>query len=122
MTEQLGRSRAADEGFTLIELLIAVVMVGVLTAVVIVGIAGLTNNGKSAACSASRDASKAATAVHYANTSGTYPATLTAMTGTTPSELDLPTGGTMAADGLSYTANGWTLTMTAGTPPSFACS
>ncbi len=84
MTEQLRRSRAADEGFTLIEL--------------------------------------PATAVHYANTSGTYPATLTAMTGTTPSELDLPTGGTMAADGLSYTANGWTLTMTAGTPPSFACS
>ena len=58
-----------EEGFTLIELLIAIVVVGVLTAVVIVGIGGLTDNGKASACAASRDAAKTASAVHKANTS-----------------------------------------------------
>ena len=56
-----------DEGFTLIELLIAIVVVGILTAVVIVGIGGLTDTGKKSACQASRDAAKAAAAVHYNN-------------------------------------------------------
>ena len=39
-----------EEGFTLIELLIAIVVVGILTAVVIVGIGGLTDNGNGSAC------------------------------------------------------------------------
>ena len=52
-----------EEGFTLIELLIAIVVVGILTAVVIVGIGGLTDNGAKSACAASRDAAKAASAV-----------------------------------------------------------
>ena len=56
-----------EEGFTLIELLIAIVVVGILTAVVIVGIGGLTDNGKKGACQASKDAAKAAVAVHYSN-------------------------------------------------------
>src|SRR5262245_24983473 len=65
-----------EQGFTLIELLIAIVVVGIQTAVAIVGIAGLTNNGKTSACAASRDAAKAATAVYYANNNGAYPQTL----------------------------------------------
>ena len=59
-----------EEGFTLIELLIAIVVVGILTAVVIVGIGGLADNGKNSACAASKDAAKAAQAVHYNNTNG----------------------------------------------------
>ena len=49
-----------EEGFTLIELLIAIVVVGILTAVVIVGIGGLTDTGSKSACAASLDAAKAA--------------------------------------------------------------
>ncbi|MGE0880651.1 MAG: type II secretion system protein [Acidimicrobiia bacterium] len=119
--EQLKQRRANDEGFTLIELLIAIVVVGILATVVIVGIAGLNNNGKNAACKSSLDAAKAATAVYYSNNTA-YPATLAAMTGATPPILELPQGTALNAGNLSYTTNGWTLTMTAGNPPTFACS
>jgi prepilin-type N-terminal cleavage/methylation domain-containing protein len=100
-----------ERGFTLIELLIAIVVVGVLTAVAIVGIAGLTDQGESAACSATADAVKAAQAVHYAN-SGAYPNNFTDMTGTTPPELEASGGVTVAAG--TITGDGWTITDTGG--------
>jgi prepilin-type N-terminal cleavage/methylation domain-containing protein len=107
-----------EEGFTLIELLIAIVVVGILTAVVIVGIGGLTDNGKSSACAASRDAAKTAAAVHKANT-GSWP---TAFTDYTAAELDT-TDVTVAATTLKHGTD-WTLTGTfsATTPPALVCS
>jgi len=90
-----------EEGFTLIELLIAIVVVGILTAVVIVGIGGLTNSGKKSTCQASLDAAKAAVAVHYANqTPNAYPATFGAMETATPPELEL---------GATLTGSNWTI-------------
>jgi len=41
--------------------------VGVLTAVAIVGIGGLVDNGHVSACQASADAAKAASAVYFSN-------------------------------------------------------
>src|SRR5439155_990592 len=79
-----------EQGFTLIELLIAIVVVGILTAVAIVGIAGLTNKGATASCSATLDAIKASQAVHYANNSGAYPTDFATMI--TAKELDLSGG------------------------------
>ena len=122
MLKNLQERRGSDEGFTLIELLIAIVVIGVLSAVVIVGIGGLTNNGKTAACKTGADAAKAATAVHYANTNGVYPALLTDMTATTPPELELATGQSVTGAGLIIASNGWTLTMTPGSPPTYACT
>ncbi len=112
-----------EQGFTLIELLIAIVVVGILTAVAIVGIAGLTNNGKTSACAASLDAAKAATAVHYANTNGQYPTSLGQMV--TAKEWEAPQGVTVGATDVSVSTNGWTLTMTPGTggaAPTYACT
>jgi prepilin-type N-terminal cleavage/methylation domain-containing protein len=96
-----------EQGFTLIELLIAIVVVGILTAVAIVGIAGLTNNGTKSACATTQDAVRAAEAVHYANNNGTYPTKFTDMTGTTPPELELT--GSTTATATAITGNGWTL-------------
>lgn len=118
-----------EKGFTLIELLVAIVVVGILTAVAIVGIAGLQNNGSKSACNASLDAAKAATAVHYANTSGTYPVLLDdfAPAGQ-PKEWEGPNGVAIVDDSATVshiTTNGWTLTMTAGAgknAPTFACT
>ncbi|MCU1361689.1 MAG: hypothetical protein JWN99_2978 [Ilumatobacteraceae bacterium] len=113
-----------DEGFTLIEIVIAIVLVGILSAVAVIGIGSLTNKGNSAACTSSLDAAKAATVVHYA-AAGAYPATLTAMTSSTPQELTLPSGVTVAGTGLSTTGASWTLTMTpgaSGAAPTFVCT
>ena len=106
-----------ENGFTLIELLIAIVVVGILTAVAIVGIAGLTDNGKTAACSATSDAAKAAQAVYYSNHNGVYPASFDAMLTDTPHpELELSGGTTHAGNavGDTITGSGWTLTSANG--------
>ena len=111
MLKQLQDRRGSDEGFTLIELLIAIVVIGVLSAVVIVGIGGLTNNGKAGACAASRDATKAGMAVHYSNNAGAYPATVQTMV--TAKELELSGGTTVdVATGLIVTGTGWNFTYT----------
>jgi prepilin-type N-terminal cleavage/methylation domain-containing protein len=110
-----------DAGFTLVEIVIAIVLVGILSAVAVVGIGSLTDKGNDSACEASLDAAKAAAVVHLASTNS-YPATLTAMTtGSTPA-LTLPSGVAIAASGLATTGPAWTLTMTPGQPPTFVCT
>jgi len=131
MRNKFMERRASDEGFTLIELLIAIVVVGILTTVVIVGVGSLQNSGQSATCKASADAALAASNVHYANTNG-WPADYLAMTAA--NELKIPSGVTFgaapgtpapAAGDLVMNINTKTLTMTpaaGAVAPSFACS
>lgn len=118
------RHRRPDHGFTLVEILIAIVLVGILTAVVVVGVGSLTSKGSASACSASLDASRAATAVHLAGT-GAYPTSFTQMTSAAPPTLSLPSGVTVDASGTTASGNGWVLSLlatTAGAPPTFVCS
>jgi prepilin-type N-terminal cleavage/methylation domain-containing protein len=109
MTEHVAQQRD-ERGFTLIELLIAIVVVGILTAVAIVGIGGLTDNGSSSACNATRDAAKTASAVHFANTDK-YPANFNELVSPVK-ELDIPSN--VKNNGGNLTAKHWILTMTGG--------
>ena len=125
ITESHHRASRRDSGFTLIEVLIAIVVVGVLSAVVILGIGALTDSGEESACTASADAAKAAATVFYAN-EGRYPLTLSELTAADPPVLEMPTDVTVAsgANVTSGTGASWTLTMTPGSgtdAPTFAC-
>jgi type IV pilus assembly protein PilA len=124
-----------DKGFTLIEILIAIVLVGILSAVAVVGISNLVSKGSTSACTASADASRAASAVYFASNNTYPPAFADMVVGTAavvgppavaavPASLTLPSGvtytGMVAKSGTS-----WTLTMTAGsgtTGPTFVCT
>ncbi|MFN8022048.1 MAG: lectin-like protein [Acidimicrobiales bacterium] len=114
--------RSTDQGFTLVEILVAIVLVGILSAVGVVGVGSLTSRGATAGCAASLDAARAAASVQLAST-GSYPTTFTQMTGS--NSLSLPSSATVAPSGVVVTGSGWTLAMLSGgigAPPVFVCS
>lgn len=66
------RQRRTEEGFTLIELLIVIVILGILAAVVVFAVTGITDRGKKSACKA--DVNTIQTAAEAYNTkNGAYP-------------------------------------------------
>jgi prepilin-type N-terminal cleavage/methylation domain-containing protein len=133
-----------EKGFTLVEILIAIVLIGILSAVAVVGISNLVSKGTASACGASKDAAQAAGAVYFGST-GAYPTTLAELVvvGANGPALTLPTGVTVnvaavpaptapattppaAAIGMQASGGSWWLTMTAAgsatTPPTFVCA
>jgi prepilin-type N-terminal cleavage/methylation domain-containing protein len=119
MFTQMKKARE-EQGFTLIELLITIVVVGILAAVVVLSIDGLTNTGATSACKTSKDAAEAASQVYYANHSSTWPTSFTVMNG---NELNPSSDVTVAADTITHGSD-WTLTATwsATAAPTFVCS
>ena len=118
----MSRQSRRDDGFTLVEILIAMVLVGVLSAVVVLGISKLTDKASSASCSASADAARTASLASFTQRL-TYPtsfADLTQSSGATPPLLVLPSGG--KADGRTVATKDWTLTMSGSAPPTFTCA
>lgn len=65
--------RRSDAGFTLIELLIVIVILGVLAAIVVFSVTGITDRGATAACKASVETVDTAAEAYIAN-GGTGPA------------------------------------------------
>ena len=112
-----------DRGFTLVEVVIAIVLVGILSSVVVVGVGQLTNRGTSASCAASQDAARAAATVHFGST-GSYPTTFTQLTAGSPPALMLPLGATVNATGDVVTVGSWSLRLLPGSgssAPTFTC-
>jgi prepilin-type N-terminal cleavage/methylation domain-containing protein len=63
-----------DEGFTLIELLIVVVILGILAGIVVFAVGGITDRGKSSACSTEKKTIQTAEEANFAQT-GSYSTT-----------------------------------------------
>jgi prepilin-type N-terminal cleavage/methylation domain-containing protein len=75
MLNTLKRLRArkiekGEEGFTLIELLIVIVVLGILAAVVVFSLGGVTKNADQSACQADYSTLNTAVVAYTANTSG----------------------------------------------------
>ena len=49
------RARRSDEGFTLIELLIVIIILGILAAIVVLSVTGISDKGKTSACKTSKE-------------------------------------------------------------------
>jgi prepilin-type N-terminal cleavage/methylation domain-containing protein len=70
----------SESGFTLIELLVVILILGILSAIVVVSISGFSGSGKKQACVASGQAAEAAAAAYYADqTTPAFPASLGAL-------------------------------------------
>lgn len=83
MRSSLDRVRAArrqQDGFTLIELLIVIVILGVLAAVVVFSVRGITDRGDTSACKANYSTAVTAVEAFIANSpTGAKPASLAAL-------------------------------------------
>ena len=71
-----------SEGFTLIELLIVIIIIGILAAIVVFSVQGVTNNGAKSACQQTVNEIQTAIEADYASSNGAtkaYPTTLGAL-------------------------------------------
>ena len=66
--------RNGDKGFTLIELLIVIVILGILAAIVVFSVSGITDKGNTSACKASVETVDTAAEAYIANLPGGPPA------------------------------------------------
>lgn len=67
--------RRQDSGFTLIELLIVIVILGVLAAIVVFSVRGITDRGDVSACKSNQKTAEVAVEAYYAK-EGSNPASL----------------------------------------------
>jgi prepilin-type N-terminal cleavage/methylation domain-containing protein len=106
-----------ESGFTLIELLMSIVVVGILSAVAIVGVAGLQEKGQTAACATSLESAQSATEMYYSISGGKYPQTFADLTNAGSSGralLDPAQGVSVSATTLEGKDGKWTVTLVPG--------
>ena len=72
--------KKTDEGFTLIELLIVIVILGILAAVVVFAVGGITDSGQESSCKAELKTLETAIEAYRAQ-NGTYATSIASLTG-----------------------------------------
>jgi len=90
-----------DKGFTLVELLIVIVILGILATVTVFAVRGITNQGQTSACDATRKTYETAIEAYYAQNGNSIH----------------PTGALLVSNGLirEYTNTNMTITVGTGT-------
>ena len=70
MQRAVARRHSDEDGLTLIELMIVILILGILSAIIVLGIGAFQNTGDSQTCIASAKSIEAAAAAYYAKTNG----------------------------------------------------
>ena len=69
---EIEESKSKNKGFTLIELLIVIVILGILAAVTVFAVRGITDKGTTSACSSDKATVATAAEAYFAQYGGTY--------------------------------------------------
>jgi len=96
-----------QDGFTLVELLVVIVILGILAAIVVFAVTGITGNGQTAACQTDGKTIEAAEEAAFANQ----------QTGTTPVSY-LTQSGLVSGGFLHNTSSLWSVSPATATGPS----
>jgi type II secretion system protein G len=83
MLNRIREAKKNEHGFTLIELLIVIVILGILAAIVVFSVAGITDRGKASACKADYKTVEVASEAYYAK-NGAYATAITVAAPATP--------------------------------------
>lgn len=95
-----------DDGFTLIELLIVIVILGILAAIVVFAVGGITDKGQTSACSGDKKTLQTAEESYFANKdagNGSYGSMAQLVSSKSLAEASTLHSITVAADSKSYT-------------------
>ena len=97
----------SEAGFTLIELLIVIIVLGILAAIVIFSLTGVSGQSQVAACNTDAKSVETAVAAYQAQNAGSNPANMTALVGTylhqAPSATTTSQGYAITVDGSGNT-------------------
>ena len=110
MFDVLKRPRRGEDGFTLIELLVVIVIIGILAAIVVFAVGGITDKGQKSSCTSDKRAIETAEEAYFAQPTdkggggGKYAGSFTALVPKFLAESStLHTVTTTDANGTAYT-------------------